>query len=100
MFAVGLMLPLSNGPIQAILQTTIEPHMQGRFFSMMASVAGVAAPIGLMLAGPLAEFLGVRSWFIGGGIVCIVMAGAMTQIRSILDIEDSPVMVVAQTTAP
>jgi len=32
MFAVGLMLPLSNGPIQAILQTTIEPHMQGRFF--------------------------------------------------------------------
>jgi len=32
MFAVGLMLPLANGPIQAILQTTIEPHMQGRFF--------------------------------------------------------------------
>jgi DHA3 family macrolide efflux protein-like MFS transporter len=46
MFAVGLMLPMVNGPIQAILQTTIEPHMQGRFFSMMASVAMLAAPIG------------------------------------------------------
>jgi MFS transporter, DHA3 family, macrolide efflux protein len=99
-FAVGLMLPLVNGPIQAILQTTIEPHMQGRFFSTMTSVAGLAAPIGLMLAGPVAELLGVRSWFIGGGIVCVIMAGAMTQIRSILDMEDSPVMVVDQTTAP
>ncbi len=57
---------------------------------MMASVAGLAAPIGLMLAAPLAEFLGVRSRFIGGGIVCIVMAGAMTQIPSILGIENSP----------
>jgi MFS transporter, DHA3 family, macrolide efflux protein len=99
MFAVGLMLPLVNGPIQAILQNTIEPHMQGRFFSMMVSVAGLVAPIGLMLAGPVAELLGVRSWFIGGGIVCIIMAGAMTQIRSILGLEDSPIMVVAQTTA-
>jgi MFS transporter, DHA3 family, macrolide efflux protein len=92
MLAVGLMLPLVNGPIMAILQTTIEPHMQGRFFSMMTSVAMLAAPIGLMLAGPMAELLGVRSWFIGGGIVCIIMAGAMTQIRSILSIEDSRVI--------
>jgi hypothetical protein len=52
-----------------------------------------------MLAGPMAELLGVRSLFIGGGIVCIIMAGAMTQIRSILSIEESPVAVVAQTTA-
>ena len=67
---------------------------------MMVSVAGLAAPLGLMLAGPVAELLGVRSWFIGGGIVCIIMAGAMTQIRSILAIEDSRVTAVAQTTAP
>ena len=94
------MLPLVNGPILAILQTTIEPHMQGRFFSTMTSVAGLAAPIGLMLAGPVAERLGGSLLVHRRRNRVHHHGGRHDTDRSILSMEDSPVMVVDQTTAP
>jgi len=90
MLAIGLIVPFVNGPIQAILQATVAPEYQGRVFTLVASLAAITAPLGLLLAAPIAEVAGVRSWYIAGGIVCLAMGVAGFFIPSLLRIEAAP----------
>jgi DHA3 family macrolide efflux protein-like MFS transporter len=73
---VGLVVPLVNGPIFAILQATIAPELQGRVFALVASLAGAAAPLGLLFAAPVAELAGVGSWYLAGGAACVTLGVA------------------------
>lgn len=88
LFLVGTMLPLSDGPIHAILQASVAPEMQGRVFMLLGSLASLIAPLGLLVAGPLAEVLGVRFWFLTGGIFVLFVAIASTFNRTLLAVED------------
>lgn len=74
MFLIGLSMPIANGALMAILQVTVSPDMQGRVFSLLGSLASGMAPIGLILAGPLAERLGIQTWFILAGTACLAMS--------------------------
>ncbi len=87
MLAVGALSAAANGSIAAILQATIAPEFQGRVFTSMISVAGAMTPVGLLLATPIADLLGVRSWYVAGGLVCSAMGSATLYSRAILEIE-------------
>jgi DHA3 family macrolide efflux protein-like MFS transporter len=69
MFLVGFFQPIVNGPLFAAIQSTVAPEMQGRVFTLIGSAAGAMAPLGLIIAGPIADSLGVQTWFVIGGIV-------------------------------
>jgi DHA3 family macrolide efflux protein-like MFS transporter len=88
MFIVGVMLPLANGPIMAVLQATVEPEMQGRVFTLLSSAASAMSPLGLSIAGPVADAVGVRVWYIAGGIACTVIGVVGFFIPAVLHIED------------
>jgi DHA3 family macrolide efflux protein-like MFS transporter len=90
MFVVGLMAPIANGPIQAILQATIAADYQGRAFTLIGSLAGVTVPLGLLLAAPIAEMVGVRAWYLAGGLACISMGIAGFFLPSLMRIEEPP----------
>ena len=72
----GFTFSTGNAPMMAILQTIIPNELQGRAFSLLNVVFGLAGPIGLAIAGPLAELMGVRAVFILGGtlsaLICVV----------------------------
>jgi DHA3 family macrolide efflux protein-like MFS transporter len=87
MFVVGMMAPLGNGTVQAILQATVRPDYQGRVFTLMGSLAGAMAPLGLILAAPVADLLGVRSWYLVSGVMCVAMGILGFAIPAILNIE-------------
>jgi DHA3 family macrolide efflux protein-like MFS transporter len=88
MSCVGLMIPLVNGPVFAILQATIAPDYQGRVFALVGSLAGAAAPLGLIVAAPVAEIVGVGAWYLAGGIVCVSMGIAGFFAPALMGIED------------
>jgi DHA3 family macrolide efflux protein-like MFS transporter len=90
MLAVGLVAPFANGPIQAILQATIAADYQGRVFTLMGSIAGATAPLGLLLAAPIAEMVGVRAWYLAGGLACIATGIAGFLLPSLMRIEQPP----------
>jgi DHA3 family macrolide efflux protein-like MFS transporter len=69
MLVAGLMNVMTNGPAFALLQTIVQADMQGRVMSLVVSLANAMTPLGLMLAGPLAETTGVRSWFVLTSVV-------------------------------
>jgi DHA3 family macrolide efflux protein-like MFS transporter len=87
MLMVGLIAPFANGPIQAILQATVAASYQGRVFTLMGSVAGAMAPLGLVLAAPITELVGVRSWYTVGGSVCLAMGIVGFFLPSLMRIE-------------
>jgi DHA3 family macrolide efflux protein-like MFS transporter len=89
MIAVGLIVPLVNGPIQAIIQATVPPELQGRVFTLLGSLAGATAPIGLLVAAPVAEIVGVGMWFLAGGAMCIAMGITGFLAPALMRIEES-----------
>lgn len=87
MLVGGVMSSLANGPIMAIFQANVAPNMQGRVFTLMGSGSAAMMPLGLALAGPLAESIGVRTWFIVGGTITLLLSATCYFIPSLMNIE-------------
>jgi len=79
---------MTMGPFFAILQSTVEPDMQARVFSLLTSIGTGIVPIGLLIAGPVADRAGIQSWFLLGGVLCIFMAIAGLFIPAVMNIEN------------
>lgn len=88
MFGIGLMSSITNGPILAIMQTAVVPSMQGRVFTLLGSLSGLMSPLGLVIAGPVADAVGVRSWYLVGGVLTLSMALISFFIPALIHIED------------
>ncbi len=88
-FLAAFMNPIVNGPIMAIIQATVAPEMQGRVFTLIGSLASAMAPLGLIIAGPVADALGVQSWYIIGGITCAVIGVVGFFIPVVMNIEEN-----------
>jgi DHA3 family macrolide efflux protein-like MFS transporter len=84
---MGFMLPMANGPIGALMQSIIRPDMQGRVMSLINSGATAISPIGLLLAGPFADRLGIRVWFWVGGLLCVMIALGAFFVPAIMNVE-------------
>jgi MFS family permease len=56
-FAFAFFEPIINGSDQAIWQTKVAPDVQGRVFASQMLISHVTMPIGMLLAGPLADHL-------------------------------------------
>jgi DHA3 family macrolide efflux protein-like MFS transporter len=95
---LGLMLPIANGPIGALMQSIIRPDMQGRVMSFVNSGATAISPLGLLLAGPFSDWLGIRVWFWAGGILCVLIAIAAFFRPIIMNVESykDPAQVAAE----
>ncbi|MEP7291663.1 MAG: MFS transporter [Chloroflexota bacterium] len=65
----GLILPFLNGSNQAIWQAKIPPDLQGRVFAARRMIAQMAGPIGMLLAGPLADQVFEPALMPGGALV-------------------------------
>lgn len=85
---VGVNIPITNGPINAVLQSTVEPSMQGRVFTLVHSLAGAMSPLGLIIAGPLSEFLNIQVWYIVGGAVTVAFGIGGLFSKTLLSLED------------
>lgn len=84
---LGFMLPIANGPVGALMQSIVRPDMQGRVISLMNSGATAISPLGLLIAGPFSDWLGIRVWFWVGGILCVMIAISAFFIPIIMNVE-------------
>lgn len=55
-------------PLTAYMQETIAPDKMGRAFSLLSLISSLTMPIGLLIGSPVAEKLGVHTWFLISGI--------------------------------
>ena len=88
MALAGLMNTLTNGPLFALLQAKVEPEMQGRVFTLVSSMAGAISPLGMLIAAPVADWLGLQAWYVMGGLACVTMGVLGFTIKEIITIDD------------
>jgi len=86
---VGIMLPITNGPIHAVMQSVVAPDMQARVFSLLGSLAAGMSPIGLIIAGPLSDRVSIQTWFLLAGILCLIMAVVGMFIPAVMNLESN-----------
>lgn len=70
----GWSAPLFGAPLAAMFQTLIDPSKLGRVMSLYITMTMLVAPVGLLVAGPVAERIGVATWFAISGVL-IFLAG-------------------------
>jgi DHA3 family macrolide efflux protein-like MFS transporter len=85
---MGFVVPMIDGPIMAIMQSTVAPEMQGRVFTLMGSFLWLTSPLGLAVAGPISDRLGLQMWYIVAGVLSGVMGIAGFFIPAIVNIEE------------
>ncbi|MFR7755717.1 MAG: hypothetical protein ACLU0T_08410, partial [Bacteroidales bacterium] len=67
-----------NAPVIPLMQKRVAPERFGRVMGIFGSLSALASPIGLFVAGPAAEALGVNTWFVVCGcLLCVVMLLAL-----------------------
>ena len=93
---------MSSGSAFALLQQIVAPEMQGRVFTLIMSLTTAIAPLGMAVAGPVADAVGVRTWFVTGGIASVMMGIAGFLTPSIVHLEDNhkTQAAVEETTSP
>lgn len=66
---------VGNAPFTAFIQSSIPNELQGRALSLLSVMTGSSAPLGIALATPLGEAIGVRWLFVclglGGGLIAL-----------------------------
>jgi hypothetical protein len=67
-FLTMVFIPTSNGSSQAIWQSKVPPEVQGRVFSARALIAQLSSPIGMVIAGPLADAVMTPALMPGGAL--------------------------------
>jgi DHA3 family macrolide efflux protein-like MFS transporter len=77
MFCAGVLAPMAVGSFQAIQQVVVPPEIQGRVFALARSGMDVMSPLGMLVAGPVADAMGVQGWYtLTGGAVALMACGA------------------------
>jgi MFS transporter, DHA3 family, macrolide efflux protein len=88
MVILGIMNPIANGPLQAIMQSKIPPEMQGRVNGLMNSICAAMMPISMLVSAPVANALGLRFWYWVGGLITIALGVAAFFIPKLMKLEE------------
>jgi DHA3 family macrolide efflux protein-like MFS transporter len=89
-FLLGVGVAFASAPLSAILNSVVAKDMQGRVFSTMSSINSAMVPLGLAVAGPVADAFGVPLiYFIAGTVLLLTMPLGLLS-RSQRDYEKPP----------
>jgi DHA3 family macrolide efflux protein-like MFS transporter len=88
MAAAGLVfslpVPVANISVRTIIQTAVPLKIQGRVSAVIISLASLASPLGMIMSGALANYVGTANLFLGSallGILVLVPSWFLTDIR-------------------
>jgi MFS family permease len=85
-FVYGPIAPIYN----YVMQTRAPAHLRGRVVGVMGSLAYAAGPLGLIIAGPLADAAGLKTTFLALSLPMLVMGVIAVGLPSLREL-DRPV---------
>jgi H+ antiporter protein len=85
-FVYGPIAPIYN----YVMQTRAPHHLRGRVVGVMGSLAYAAGPLGLVLAGPLADAAGLHATFLALALPMLVLGIAAVFLPALRDLDREP----------
>ncbi len=74
MFLIGVSVPFANSPLMVILQERVEEDSLGRIMSLLAIIGSGAIPLGMVIFGPIADYVAMEWLFAISGVAIMLMA--------------------------
>ncbi len=88
---------LVYGPIMPIynyvMQTRAPDHLRGRVVGVMAGLTYAAGPLGLVVAGPLADAAGLKVTFLVLAVPIVVIGLVATRLPSLHELDNAPELI-------
>jgi DHA3 family macrolide efflux protein-like MFS transporter len=84
---MGASVAFIDAPYIAIVNSVVDKDMQGRVFTMVNSLSGLAMPLGLAIAGPLADIIGIEWMYFISGASFVIMALVALSSRTFMNLE-------------
>jgi DHA3 family macrolide efflux protein-like MFS transporter len=88
-FVFGFMNAIGNSSFFSVLQSIVPFEIQGRVFTLIMATSTAVAPIGLFIAGPVADIMGIRFWFVIAGAMILVGSSLGFIIPGIKQLEEA-----------
>ncbi|MDH7477822.1 MAG: MFS transporter, partial [Candidatus Bathyarchaeota archaeon] len=85
-------VPIVNVLLQTIFQTIVPMKMQGRVNSVVMALASAATPLGMILSGIFAGFVGTANFFIAcaiTGILIVTFSWLFTDVKHVEKAEEA-----------
>jgi DHA3 family macrolide efflux protein-like MFS transporter len=85
-------VPIVNVLLQTIFQTIVPMKMQGRVNSVVMALASAATPLGMILSGIFAGFVGTANFFIAcaiTGILIVTFSWLFTDVKHVEEAEEA-----------
>lgn len=92
LFLIGFMIPMVDGSLMAIMQEKIDNEYQGRVFTIFGSLLYLSTPVGLAVAGPVSDKMGIQFWFVLAGVLVVLSIISGLFFKSWRNIESDPVI--------
>lgn len=70
----GVAMPIFNTPGTVLLQEKVEEEYLGRVFGVMGMISTSMMPLGMLVFGPIADFISIEWLLLGTGIFIIILA--------------------------
>ncbi|MDH8700959.1 DHA3 family macrolide efflux protein-like MFS transporter [Dysgonomonadaceae bacterium PH5-43] len=83
MVLFGLGMGMVNLSMMTIFQTYVPPYIQGRFFSIVNTIAGAVIPLSYAFVGVLSDYFGIMTLMTMNGILLLLTSFAMLFIPKI-----------------
>ena len=85
-FVYGPIAPIYN----YVMQTRAPQHLRGRVVGVMGSLAYAAGPLGLVLAGPLADAAGLHATFLALSLPMLLLGLIALALPALRDLDREP----------
>jgi len=76
-FAIGTTGMMGHIPYMAYIQKSIAPENLGKVIATVTSIISLGIPLGMFVAGPIAQQVGVGTWLVGAGAILTII-GALS----------------------
>jgi DHA3 family macrolide efflux protein-like MFS transporter len=89
---IGFALAPANVLISVIFQTMVPMKMQGRVNSVLGSLASAATPVGMLLSGAAAGFMGTANLFLActaSGILVLTFSWLFSEVKYVDKVEET-----------
>ena len=67
-------MPIFSTPGTVLLQEKIEEEYLGRVFGVMGMISTSMMPLGMLIFGPIADFVRIEWLLVGTGVFIIILA--------------------------
>lgn len=80
----GIAMPIFNTPANVLLQEKVEEDYLGRVFGVMGMISTSMMSIGMLVFGPMADFIRIEWMLLGTGLLIIVLAVFMGRNQTLI----------------